>query len=307
MTRDNRVVCEQVLQQVFKGESKLVSLLQDKRNNIKLLACTCLTNLNRTGMLKESQCDVKSTVIPTLVGLFDNESIHAHKAPLILGYLIKDDSNLQKVAADCGAIDKLAPYITCPNPTKMKENALICLASVCSLREDCRKMIIEASLLSAIVVGLQSPHEGIRAASCQCTRSLSRSVKALRTSLLEVEVDKHLFTLLEDPNPSVQVMATAIVCNIVLDFAPMKKSVLENGGIEKLIALVHSMDSTIRFNAVWAIKNLVYQASSEIKQTVMRNLTFNVFDQLLHDSDNGVQEQAVNMLRNIACNHILVM
>jgi len=53
---------------------------------------------------------------------------------------------------------------------------------------------------------------------------------------------------------------------------------MELGGIEKLVELVHSPDNTLRLNAIWALKNLVYQAESEIKEAVMKVLTYQTME-----------------------------
>jgi hypothetical protein len=49
--------------------------------------------------------------------------------------------------------------------------------------------------------------------------------------------------------------------------------------VEKLVSLVKSMDNNLRLNAVWAIKNLLYQADGEIKARVMQQLTFATLEQ----------------------------
>ncbi|KAG5459895.1 MAG: armadillo-type protein, partial [Olpidium bornovanus] len=128
-----------------------------------------------------------------------------------------------------------------------------------------------------------------------------RSVKSLRTSLVDAGIAIPLFNLLGDESIAVQTTASATLCNIVLDFSPMKKTVLENGGVERLVGLVSSMDANLRLNSVWALKNLLFQADSEIKQTVMRQLKYSQLISLIDDSDMGIQEQALNLLRNLAC------
>lgn len=79
------------------------------------------------------------------------------------------------------------------------------------------------------------------------------------------------------------------------------QTVLENGGIEKLVELVGAKDTTLRLNCVWALKNLLFQADSEIKSTVMKILGYNQLISLIEDVDFGISEQALNLLRNLAC------
>lgn len=61
------------------------------------------------------------------------------------------------------------------------------------MKEDCRKQVIEAKVLPYIVTAMSHPSVGVRAAACQCTRSLSRSMKNLRTSLVDAGIEAPLF------------------------------------------------------------------------------------------------------------------
>jgi len=79
---------------------------------------------------------------------------------------------------------------------------------------------------------------------------------------------------------------------------------LEQGAIEKLVELAHSPDNTLRLNAVWALKNLVYHCESEIKDAVMKALTYTKMEALISDPEVDIQEQALNLLRNLACSRI---
>jgi hypothetical protein len=95
---------------------------------------------------------------------------------------------------------------------------LLAIAAVCSLKEECRKQVglylsivcvgtcgielcmqvIEAKILPHIVQAMEHTNVGVRAAACQCTRSLSRSVKNLRTALVDAGVAVPLFKVSSD-------------------------------------------------------------------------------------------------------------
>ena len=82
---------------------------------------------------------------------------------------------------------------------------------------------------------------------------------------------------------------------------PDLQTVLESGGVEKLVKLLSSMDNNLRLNSVWALKNLLFQADSEVKATVMNQVTYSRLIELINDGEAGIQEQALNLLRNLAC------
>lgn len=53
----------------------------------------------------------------------------------------------------------------------------------------------------------------------------------------------------------------------------MHKSLfVQNGGVKQLVQLSKSMDSVIRLNAVWALRNLVFLVDSRCKEVIFMEL-----------------------------------
>ena len=81
---------------------------------------------------------------------------------------------------------------------------------------------------------------------------------------------------------TVEVAATATICNLIADFSPLKavcsicaspaetrQSLLRTGGIEILCELTLSTYEPLALNALWAVKNLTFHALDGMKLDVM--------------------------------------
>ncbi len=132
--------------------------------------------------------------------------------------------------------------------TKMKEAVLIALAALASLKDEFRKMIIDNGVVPFVIESLKpysmtsvssanakatsdgslmerkviNPRHVILAA-CGTARGLSRSVSTLRTDLMDAGLAAPLFVLLRHSDIDIQVSATAVICNLVLEFSPMRE------------------------------------------------------------------------------------
>ncbi|KAF9921047.1 hypothetical protein FBU30_008966 [Linnemannia zychae] len=315
LVKDNPELAQVIAQmRLERGERPapfILRLVRDKSPTMRLAAATCLTYLNRAGVIPEHNSDIMLTVLPILVKMLQLTGTVQEAAPQVLAHLIWESENMQKAVCDMEAIPKLASIISQMDEEdnvygivgqrdKLKENSLLALAAISQLKEDCRKQVIEAKVLSHIVAAMSHPSVGVRAAACQCTRSLSRSVKNLRTSLVDAGIENPLFQLLSDEDIGVLRSATATLCNIVLDVSPMKKTIMERGIVSKFVRMISYGDNVVRLNTVWAIKNLVFEAESDVKENVMRQFGYNNLVLLLNDNDPSVQEQALNLVRNLA-------
>jgi armadillo repeat-containing protein 8 len=177
---------------------------------------------------------------------------------------------------------------------------LSAIAAITLFKDDYRKQVIETGLIPSIVSALSSPNPGIRTAACQCTRSLSRSVCILRTNLVDAGIAPLLFSLLSDPIEEVQIAATGAVCNLMLEFSPMRKAILEQGAMKVLCVHAGSQAPQLRLNAVWALKHFCYQPENAAHmELLLRELGYEKLLGLCEDEDVRVQEQALSVIRNI--------
>ena len=147
---------------------------------------------------------------------------------------------------------------------------------------------------------MSSSVPGIRAAASQCTRSLSRSVCILRTNLVDAGIAVPLFRLLSDESLEVKIAATGAVCNLMLEFSPMRRAILEQGAMKILCQHTHNQCSQLRLNAVWALKHFCYQPDETLQvEQMLHELGYDQLMKLCEDEDVGVQEQALSIIRNV--------
>lgn len=120
---------------------------------------------------------------------------------------------------------------------------LIALASLAFQHEPTRSFIAETTppFLPHLHRALSHPSYGVRAAACQLTRALSRTVAILRTSLVDSGVGEQVVEVLKreveahrseggevdekelgERAWTVEVAATATICNLIADFSPLK-------------------------------------------------------------------------------------
>jgi hypothetical protein len=126
---------------------------------------------------------------------------------------------------------------------RYREGALLALAAIADSQDGLRKRIIELGTATHIIdslvpypanaddstpvhkastTGKDGNPDAVVIAACALTRSLSRSISVLRTSLIDHGVAQPIFDLITRPNVKVQIAATEVITNLVLDVSPMR-------------------------------------------------------------------------------------
>lgn len=283
----------------------IVKFVKDKAPRTRFLACMCLANISRScPSCYPQEWEIRASMLAVVVKLLEEPGQVGEESPNVLADIVANNEELQKAAYKFDAIVKLCALLQKGSlPTKQLEGVLMALAELCSRLEDSRRQLLDQepgkNAQAAIISALSHPCESVRVAACTCIKSISRSVKNLRTTLSDERLVFPLFKLLDDPYPVVQVAALSAVSNVVLDFTPHKTVFFQCKGVSQLIQLSRSMDPMLRLNAVWALRNLLYLADMSVKEKVMAELTVSTLTSLIHDSEEMVEEQALAFVRNL--------
>jgi hypothetical protein len=122
---------------------------------------------------------------------------------------------------------------------KYRESVLLALAALAGDQDGLRKLVIEMGAATHIIEAMvpyteknesgaapttakDGNPEAVLVAACKVTRSLSRSVSVLRTSLIDHGVAQPVYELLMHPSVKVQIAATEVITNLVLEMSPMR-------------------------------------------------------------------------------------
>ncbi|KAI9727041.1 MAG: Armadillo repeat-containing protein 8 [Cirrosporium novae-zelandiae] len=175
---------------------------------------------------------------------------------------------------------------------RTRANVLRALAAISPFKDEYRKAIVDNGVVPFVIESLQpypptvpethktkdDPSQikgnpiSVILAACTAARALSRSVSILRTSLIDAGITSPLFTLLEHQEQEVQIAATAVICNLVLEFSPMRDAILKENVLKVLCKHAHSTNTRLRLDTVWALKNLVYNSPKQIKMACIDEL-----------------------------------
>lgn len=175
---------------------------------------------------------------------------------------------------------------------RYRESILKALAALVPFKDEYRKLVCENGVVPYIIDSLKprpsdAPVDAVSApkntaadgnptptllAACGAARMLTRSVSVLRTSLIDAGVAQPLFTLIKHPDLEVQIAATSAICNLALDFSPMKEAIISGDIIPILCEHAHSSYTKLRIESLWALKHVVYNTPNDTKMKVIEAL-----------------------------------
>ncbi|KAL4804845.1 armadillo-type protein [Aspergillus unguis] len=174
---------------------------------------------------------------------------------------------------------------------RYRENILKALAALIPFKDEYRKAVCENGVVPYIIDSLKPFPKDLPAdvsgagntaadgnptptllAACGAARMLTRSVSVLRTSLIDAGISTPLFDLIKHPDIEVQIAATSVICNLALDFSPMKEAIITNGVLPILCEHAHSSNTKLRIESLWALKHVSYNSNSEVKIKIIEGL-----------------------------------
>lgn len=173
----------------------------------------------------------------------------------------------------------------------VREGVLQALAAIAPFNDEHRREICDQGALAQIMKALEpfqgSTHDVVQQsklqqysgnsastllAACGAVRALTRSVTTLRTKLVDAEVAGAILKLMTNPDLEVRIAATKVISNLALDFSPMKESLGDAAVVKRLCEQAHSANARLRFESIWALKQLVFNAKYSLKKSVLDEL-----------------------------------
>jgi hypothetical protein len=256
---------------------QLLALLRDQQPRVRVLACSLASNLARASPPPPADCQAARQLdalaclaLPALLRLLPEQEAQQDGPPL-LAALLQARPELQAAACDAGAVWHLSAMLAdgaCSG--RRLAGALGALGALCMHSEERRlQLAARAPAVAAVAAALDAPEAGVRAAAALCVRALTRSIRAMRQAALhEGGAAQALVRLLGDADVEVASNAAAAACNLALEFSPARAAVVAAGGVAALAALASSMFPVLRLNSCWALSNLAFRSSADIKRQV---------------------------------------
>jgi hypothetical protein len=260
-----------------------LALVRESSCEVLALLISCNRNLQTASV----DAGAIKFVCPILKRSFDNVPLakpmwHGRRATIDEG----------EMSATCQLGNKGLPMEVL-HAMRCRQGALEALAAIAHREEIHRKAFIEAGVISCIIDSLKPFPQDLQAsivankgqlsvkdgnttsvvlAACRAAKSMSRSVSMLRTSLIDAGIAKPIFELLRHPNVKVQIAATNVVSNLLIDFSPMKEDLVALGVVQILCDHARRSSPPLRLSSLWALKHLILKAPKDLRISTLEEL-----------------------------------
>ncbi|KAM5441090.1 hypothetical protein MferCBS31731_003878 [Microsporum ferrugineum] len=194
---------------------------------------------------------------------------------------------------------------------KYREAILKALAALSLFTDEYRKAICDHGIVQHIIdsmkpwspettvlgnktciVELEGNPTPVVLAACAAARSLTRSVSVLRTSLIDAGIAVPICALVKSSNVEIQIAATSVMCNLALDFSPMKEALLEANMVPILCENSHSPNANLRIESLWSLKHISYNVPNKMKKDILEDLGIEWIKQVLsHDPNDPLNNR----------------
>nr|POE93051.1 uncharacterized protein c26h5.04 [Quercus suber] len=176
---------------------------------------------------------------------------------------------------------------------RCRRSALEAIAALTEKEDIHRKAIVEAGIVPCIVDSLKPLPQDLDSilasesrqmtakdgstrsvviAACHASLSMARSVSLLRTSLLDGGLAKPIFDLLSNQDVDLQIAATEVSINLLLDFSPLREEFMSEGVTKVLAQHARTSSPALRVLSLHALKHVVQGAPKDIRVNVLEEL-----------------------------------
>ncbi|XP_038937474.1 armadillo repeat-containing protein 8 isoform X6 [Rattus norvegicus] len=289
----------------------------------------CLRTIFTSPVTPEELLYTDATVIPHLMALLSRSRYTQEYICQIFSHCCKGPDH-QTILFNHGAVQNIAHLLTSPS-YKVRMQALKCFSVLAfenpQVSMTLVNVLVDGELLPQIFVKMLQRDKPIemQLTSAKCLTYMCRA-GAIRTDdsciVLKLDHDlKHAHELrqaafklyaslgandedirkkvLQNAPDEILVVASSMLCNLLLEFSPSKEPILESGAVELLCGLTQSENPALRVNGIWALMNMAFQAEQKIKADILRSLSTEQLFRLLSDSDMNVLMKTLGLLRNL--------
>ena len=259
---------------------------QENHREIKPQVCEVLALLvqsNRNLQLAAVAGEAVRKVVPLLKKSFDNV------IPAKPAWSPRSNASSNGAQSETTQLGRrgLSPELL--HALRCRQASLEAIASIARTDDECRQTILEQDGVTTYIIesmkpfpqderlGHQlTPKDGnttpVILAACHAAQCVSRSVKTLRTNMVDAGVAAPINDLLKHPLLEVRIAATDVCCNIVLEMSPMRDDLQTLDIIKTLIQHARESEMALRFSSLWALKHVVMNNSREVKIQTLEEL-----------------------------------